>query len=398
VTDPWPTPEQRVLLQAALLPGPPALAAWEKWRSAIDIDRLDSDSYWALPQLYANLKAHGVSDELIGRLKGVYRLTWYQNQVRVRAMSRPLRALHESGTPTMLLKGAALAAHHYADYGLRPMSDFDICTTADSAPAAVRLLLDAGLVPLPSDEGEPEQHFEDAQGRILDLHWRVFPESLSDDSDAEYWNASVPIALNGTPVRILNPADQLLHICIHGTVHGPIWGEVSKVRWVMDACAILRASAAPVDWDRVVAMAARSRFTLPLHEALTYLRRAVGAPVPEAVLERLRVAPVSRADRITHRVRRLRADQCWPWIRLCAHYVEHASTQPPGTGPVRTLATFPAYYRRVYGTERWWRMALIAVFRGTRLICRTLRWHARDWLSRHGASRPAAGPTVRAGH
>lgn len=364
---PWPAREQELLLRAALLQGPAALAAWNTWKSEVDFDRIDSESYRVLPQLYFNLTAHGVSDALVGRLKGIYRRTWYQNQLRFHAMSRPLRLLHEAGIPTMLLKGAALIRCYYQDYGLRPMSDFDICVPGDRVSRTLEVLEGQGFVPQ-VPEFSPERHFTDRAGLELDVHWQVFPESLAPDASEACWLGSVETELHGTSTRVLNAADQLLHVCVHGIVHAPIWGETSRVRWVMDALATLRDRTTQLDWDRLLAMSRRCRFMPPLRDGLTYLRRTFDAPIPESVLERLHTARVPVVDRMVHRVRSQPWERCPPWLSLCVAYIDHSRSLPIGTGVIRTLAGFPGYCRHRWAAKQFWHLPLIAAFKAIRRI------------------------------
>src|SRR2546430_6554391 len=49
------SPQQELLLRAALLQGPRAVEAFERWRHLVDVEELDPDSHRLLPQLYHNL-------------------------------------------------------------------------------------------------------------------------------------------------------------------------------------------------------------------------------------------------------------------------------------------------------------------------------------------------------
>jgi hypothetical protein len=45
----WPTEQQELLLKAALLKGEPAIQAWERWVSQVDINDLDQGSLRLTP-------------------------------------------------------------------------------------------------------------------------------------------------------------------------------------------------------------------------------------------------------------------------------------------------------------------------------------------------------------
>ncbi|HYM70045.1 MAG TPA: nucleotidyltransferase family protein [bacterium] len=391
--DPWPTRQEELLLRAALLHGPDALAAWDQWKSIIDFDDIDSESYRLVPRLYCSLRDQGVADPLLGRLRGIYRRTWYQNQLRFHAMARPLRLLHAAGIPTMLLKGAALVLQYYRDYGMRPMTDFDICVPGNQASTAIELLRADGFTPRGAPEealldaiAHPDRHseleFADAAGHEFDVHWRLFPESIAPDVSAPFWQDTVEMEALGTPTRALKPADQLLHVCVHGIVRGAVGYEVSRVRWMMDVMTILRTSGDAVDWTRLLAQADRCGFIPPLRAGLTYLQRTLDAPIPTGVLQQLRTMPVPLTDRIVHAARTQPPEHWGPWLTVCVGYVEHSRSLPPGTGALRTLAGMPGYYRRRWRAARVWSLPFDIAFRGMRRVGWTVRRYGTGWTSR----------------
>ena len=63
----WPTPEQELLLRAALLQGEASLKAWQEWKSTLDFDHIDPGSQRLVPLLYHNLQRQGVQDPLMGK-------------------------------------------------------------------------------------------------------------------------------------------------------------------------------------------------------------------------------------------------------------------------------------------------------------------------------------------
>jgi len=391
--DPWPTWQEELLLRAALLRGPEALAAWAQWKSTIDFDDIDSESYRLVPRLYCSLRDQGVSDPLLGRLRGIYRRTWYQNQLRFHAMARPLRLLHAAGIPSMLLKGAALVLQYYRDYGMRPMTDFDICVPGNQASSAIQLLRGNGFTPCGAPEdalldatAHPDRHsemeFHDAAGHEFDVHWRLFPESIAPDVSAPFWQDTVEMDALGTPTRALRPADQLLHVCVHGIVRGAIGFEVSRVRWVMDVMTILSTSGEALDWTRLLAQAGRCGFIPPLRAGLTYVRRTLDGPIPDRVLQQLRAMPVPLTDRIVHAARIEPPERWGPLLTVCVGYLDHSRSLPPGTGALRTLAGMPGYYRRRWRVQRGWSLPFDLAVRGVRRVGWTVRRYGLGWASR----------------
>ncbi len=78
---------ERDLLRAALLSGEPAATAFVSWQKEADLDHLPFAEHSMLPMFYHNLAELGVDHPWMGRRKGVYRRTWYANQLALRTLA-----------------------------------------------------------------------------------------------------------------------------------------------------------------------------------------------------------------------------------------------------------------------------------------------------------------------
>jgi hypothetical protein len=253
--------------------------------------------------MYRNLSALGVRDPALARFKGIYRATWCANQLLFRAMLPFVLCLQNAGVRVLLLKGTALSALHYRDLGARPMADLDVLVPLDQVPRALDLLTQCGLKRAP---GAPDRFndtlarlfhactYEDASGRHLDLHWRLFASSPDRDDDAAVWDAAVPVEIQWVHALALCPADQFLHVCAHGVA----WNHVPPLRWIADAATVLRASGDAVDWDRLRARASHHGLVLALGAALRTLEEVSGLTPPEGFLAALDAIRVSIGERI----------------------------------------------------------------------------------------------------
>jgi hypothetical protein len=135
------TPNQELLLKAALFSGEDALEAWSKWRDAVDWEgHFEPGSFRLLPLLYNNLHKHGVDDSAMGKLKGIYRQAWSKNQTLFHEMAKVIEFLQNAGIKTMLLKGASLSLLYYKNNGSRPMADIDVLVPLKQARLADELL------------------------------------------------------------------------------------------------------------------------------------------------------------------------------------------------------------------------------------------------------------------
>jgi hypothetical protein len=291
----WPAEDQIVLLRAALFDPDEALAAWREWRQTHTLEEADYPSIEILPLIYRNLAGSGLADPDLSTLRGAYRSTWVRNQVIFDHGASALRALAESEIPTLVLKGFALALIHYRDAGVRTMDDIDVLVPWRDADRALEALARIGIEPGTPGERRRTAHAEhlhDRSGRPLDLHWFSLPTSSPDDS---FWEQSVELSVHGVPTRALCPAHQLLHVLVNGAQ----WGVIPSNRWIADAVTVERS--AGIDWEELVAEAARRRLTVTVAAALSYLREAIRFPVPVLALARLQAAPKGRLEWRVHR-------------------------------------------------------------------------------------------------
>lgn len=300
----WPTESQELLLRAALLDGERAIRAWQAWRRVTDLAGVDIESRRLFPQLYRNLKRHSVDDPLVDRFKEAFSRTYFENHMLFERATAVLGAMEESGIRTMVLKGVAMATGYYGDPGLRPMLDFDILVPTARTLDAMSVLKRLGW------HGTYDRHpemrievahsvpFREPTSRQIDLHWHVLTECWHADDDRSFWDHAVPLAVNGVATLRLDATDQLMHTCVHGRK----WDDPPPIRWVADAVTILRLHASSIDWDRFISNLEYRHLVLPGVEALAYLRDHLEAPVPDAVIDRLRGVRTSRVDRFIYRM------------------------------------------------------------------------------------------------
>ena len=370
----WPTPDQTLLLQAALQTGNPALDAWAAWRRG-DIEKLDDASFRMLPLLYSNLRAQGVADPVLEVYKGVYRKTWYKNRLFLHRIAGVLEELGDAGIRTMTLKGAALAVLCYADPGLRPMDDFDVLVPAGQVEDAIGVLDRHGWSPQQPWPGpvtadylctRHAHNFRDAENRALDLHWHVLIESCAPGADDDFWAGALPMTLYGVPTLALSPADQLLHCCAHGSS----WSPVPPMRWAADAATLIRKPYAPLDWDRFVAQAQKRHLVLTMLGALLYLAR-LDVAIPQEVVTQLETAPVSRLERSAYHTKTRCYSLLGWWPALWYRYLLYSPLHD-GRSRAGRLAAFPRYLQHTWELPGLRYLPSVAFARGMRRLARGL--------------------------
>ena len=268
-----------------------------------------------LPLLYANLRRHGVDDPLVEKLKGVYRLAWYKNNLLAHRIADLLHELSEAGIETLILKGAALVSLYYEDPGLRPMADIDVMVRPEQAGKTAALLEAQGWRPKADFQAQRRSRhsvgFIGENGLELDLHWYLLRQCCYPGADLRLWENAVPVRVGGVEALAPGPADLLLHTLVHGSW----WSAQPSIRWVADAVIVISgsgtagsgaaaslAAGSRLDWAYLVEEARARQVVLTVREMLTYLLETFSAPVPEVVMAELRSEPVTRAERIVYAI------------------------------------------------------------------------------------------------
>jgi len=340
-----PSPEQELLLKAALCPAADAIRHWQAWRSQVNLARIDAGTMRLLPLLYQNLRGQGVDDPMLNQLKPFYRSSWFMNKLLLRAAVEPIAALKEAGIPTLVLKGAALIAQYSTEAEARPMGDVDVFVPTRHARKGIEIIGGCGWRPkgpLPNNSlfqaylAVKHGHgFQNASGQIIDFHWHVMDECIDRSVDEDFLMHAVPVKIEGMETMALNPADQILHVCVHGAR----WSPDPSLRWAADVMTILNRKDTFIDWDRLCRNAGELRLTLPLREALGYLKRRLDAPIPADVLKDFRRVPVETGDRYHYWIitgSPARLGPLWRIKRQSARYLRVVS----GAGRPRRIYLF----------------------------------------------------------
>lgn len=290
-----PAPEHEMLLQAAFAPEGKAHEAGLAWLATANLAAQNSFLNRMLPLVHERLLREGIDHPAMAILKGVRRQVWCRNQLLFRQAIPAVRALRLAGIDVMLLKGVALTLKYYDDYSLRPMGDFDLMVPRKNLPSAIEILGANGW----GSEGlarnnlrqniltySHAEHFSHRSGHDVDLHWHLSPFFIDSAADASFWNASTSATLDSIDLRVLDPADQLLHVCVHGL----FGSQTPGIRWIGDAIAIIRKTP-QLDWNMLLIHAHERDVTVFVRAALNCLVDRFGMAVPSDVMRRVNASP-----------------------------------------------------------------------------------------------------------
>ena len=381
----WPDADERLLLRAALLDGERSTSAWQRLSAQLDVDDPDRAAYPLLALLYRQLDNLDVDDPRLAKLRGIYRRTWYVNQLRRDRSKEAVEVAQPFGA--LVFDGWELVLRYYGDLGLRDVPALHLLVRPEHAAAAARALSELGWSG-PSSvtpaflRGRGPVSFENASRDLCFVHWRLFrefcaPERGVDSEDP--WEHALEFDFGGVRARAPGAADELLHVCLSGARTG----DGRSMMWIADAVAVLRVGDPAVDWDRLVRQAQRLRAALRTADALSFLREELGAPVPENVLEELRRVPARRREVLAHRA----AARRWRLFGTAPEALTRFLRLTSDASVPRALADLPTFLRDDWGLERRTQVPVVA----TRKVAARLRRS----LQREGArTRPESRPQL----
>jgi Uncharacterised nucleotidyltransferase len=357
----WPTAQQELILRAALLDEERSREAWRHVRPGLDVERLDRGSMALLPLLYERLTEHGEAEAFLPKLKGIYRYTWYRNQVGLRSLTAMLDALHDNGIGAIVLGDAALISAHYRRLGVRQLDEAAALVRGSEREAALAALVRAGWE---VEHGGSGGHRSVAQAHAAtplrsSLYWRALIELVSaHDVADELWARRQHAELNGVATSTLSGAHELLYACLRGP------RSRGSIMWLADAYTILGSPPGGFDWDELVDDALRLRSAARVRDVLAYLAEVLAAPVPDHVLEKLDAARTSARERLAYRV----AGRGGPVLGNLATTVAAHIVVTREQSVLRAAATLPGFLRVEWGLNRASQLPAAAVRKGAAAI------------------------------
>jgi hypothetical protein len=295
----YPSPVQELLLKAALLDGPKAIACWDAWRSAVVVDDIDIGSQRLLPLLYRNLQRLGIDHPDLNRYRSVHRYIWVDNQLRIRQAVALMETMDAANIPVVLLKGIALATLCYEDIGQRPMSDLDFLVSDADVQAAGQLLEQRGwhspdIAMLASDEFRSVYNALtfSRHGTLteVDLHWHSAHELWGADANADLYARAQTMEIGGIRALTLSDTDHLFLTCIHGTRSN----EIAPIRWIADAILLIRRR--KIDWSQLSVQIRKGLSSRRLGAAFRYLEDEFEAGVPASFFAELAQSSFSKVE------------------------------------------------------------------------------------------------------
>ena len=349
----WPNDWHRHLLHATLGDDQERVRhESEQFFAELDEHDVPPEVRHLLPALFHNLKRHGIHHPYSNRIKGMLRHHWCKNQLVIRAATHALAILQEAKVPTLLLKGASVSQRYYEDQSLRPTGDVDIAVPEDRYVHAATALTkrswrffdsreQATLLYSEARRVRHAANFANERGLICDLHWGLFHQAPQSDLIRDIWQRAEPIEWLGQPTHQLCPTDQLVHTCLHGAR----FEGHPVLRWIVDACHILRKDSEQINWNQMRDQAIAFRMQHLLRETMLLLSREFEASIPDDWIKSLGGEPQTKRERKELDYLTKPVDRVGDIIRN--DWYQHTASLP-NRSLVTHLVTFPSYLKHLW--------------------------------------------------
>lgn len=294
----WPEPRDVLLLRFLLHLDPAeAVGAWGQWRPGWDPEAPTPEQYQLFPFMAERVAALVPSERYLGMLQGVRRQSTVRTLIMLDELDAVLSTLEEIGADGVVLKGPALAHSVYDHAGQRSFHDLDVLVDPRRQEEAVGVLTSKGWT-LRVVEFRRERYHVclERSGVQLEVHRTHSKELVITGASTSGWdNIETEVAprslRSGRSMRILAPADALLHTITHGTA--PVQRPI--LRWVADAQRLMLFS--DVDWERVIRLAALFEVAPIVHDALEFVSDTTGVSPPPEVPTRLKGIRIRKISR-----------------------------------------------------------------------------------------------------
>ncbi len=206
--------DQKLLLKACLEEGFFFLESWNKWKDCINIDTIDSQSYFLLPLLYHNLLAHKIDDNSIYQLKGIYRRSWFYNQLILEQLREILICLSNNQIDYIVLGDIAINFSLYENLGDRYIQTLELFIFPEMVPKVTYYLEQLGWTLRKNNQKSLFRRsannlvFANKLGHQLIVRWQLDQTFLNKD----LMEQTIAIQAYNLDILVLNSLAQLTTI------------------------------------------------------------------------------------------------------------------------------------------------------------------------------------------
>ena len=175
------------------------------------------------------------------------------------------------------------------------MDDIDILVREDRLADAIAVLTAMNLHPdrisprdilLNSHNDRsivPGCNFVGPDGNI-DLHWKALHLDRRPEADDRFWQNHCNSSLDGAPIRVLDPAHQLILTCAHAAQR---FAAAAAEQWPADAITVIRGST-DLCLERLISETGQRGLSAIIAESLDFLDQEFNVSILTAAVSRMR--------------------------------------------------------------------------------------------------------------
>ncbi|MFQ5952126.1 MAG: nucleotidyltransferase family protein [Candidatus Omnitrophota bacterium] len=197
----------------------------------------------------------------------------------------------EKDLEALFIKGAHLMIDVYKERGLRLFTDIDVL--AKDFKKTERVLLEEGFEPYESQgifsRYRSQRMYSLDEKIYLDVHkdfiGRMLHNRIQGMDKKRIWENKRRITFGDVEISALDPVHTLLYQCLHLAVQHGFFGLL----WYVDIHELVMKYKDEMDWGEVLKLASEYKVKRPLYYSLLFTKRMLGTPVPDHVLEKLKV-------------------------------------------------------------------------------------------------------------
>lgn len=286
----WPSPKQRLLLQALLGTDQQFKRIWKVWKKRVGpYPELDSSILDIFPYLSKRLKENYPTDSWLTVTKNSYRYHWLHNKLLQSTAINSIKFLQKKGITPLVIKGAAWIPLYYSgDLGLRKLEDIDLYVGRADFMQSLEILLSHGWeIASLAERAYLNPTFAHAVSLVknnfhLDLHAHLFFANYrGDDSALIAPDFLQKYRSDNFEFTTLCNSDHLVHACANAIERG----QTTSLRWVIDIIKIIEHD--NLDWDRVIYLTQKKQVSYQVYGVLKYLIKYFNLNIDQAILDKI---------------------------------------------------------------------------------------------------------------
>ena len=238
-----------------------------------------------IPFIYHQLKKNNICKDIPSFYRAAYLKTAGLNLQKQHEMLRVIHALKNEGISAVPLKGMALIETVYPKMGVRPMCDVDLLIRPKDISRAKKIFQSLAFRHITSFKGSHNFHNEH-KNVAFDVHTKfVRYDFLFNIDYKEIHERLMEVNINKTPIFLLCPEHQLIHISLH--LAPGLYTEFNFINF-LDLYYLIKRNPSSFNWRYVMDFSERIQASQYIYSTLFLLNHMLDVQLPGEISSALR--------------------------------------------------------------------------------------------------------------